>query len=68
MGKLIHTSRSLIRKHKGPHRTAQLEALPEPVHYGVHGGIRHFYQSKYGIQVEKEYPATLDHLIASVAG
>ena len=68
MGHVIHTSRSTIRKHKGPHRTARLEGLDEPVHYGMHGGILEFYKAKYGMEVEKEYPATLDHLVASVAG
>ena len=68
MGNVIHTCRSTIRKHKGPHRTALLEGLEEPVNYGIHGGILEFYKSKYGIEVEKEFPATLDHLVASVAG
>ncbi len=68
MGTLIHTSRSTIRKHTGPHRTAQLEALEEPVHYGMHGGILELYRSKYGIEVEREYPATLDHMVAAVGG
>ena len=68
MGKLVHTSRSRIQKHEGPHRTALIEGFAEPVHYGVHGGIRHFYAAKYGLKVEKEYPATLDHVIAAVAG
>lgn len=67
MGKVIHTSRSVIRKHRGPHRTATIEGF-EPVHYGIHGGILAFYGAKYGVEVEKEYPATLDHIIAAVAG
>lgn len=68
MPRVIHTSRSTIRKHDGPHRTATLEGLDEPVHYGMHGGILAFYREKYGIQVDREYPATLDHFVASVAG
>lgn len=68
MGHVIHTSRSTVRKHRGPHRTALLEGLAEPVHYGMHGGILEFYRSKYGAEVDREYPATLDHFVASVAG
>lgn len=68
MGKVIHTSRSTIRKHGGPHRTVELAGFDEPVHYGIHGGILEFYRSKYGVEVEREYPATLDHLVASVGG
>jgi hypothetical protein len=67
-GNVIHTSRSTIYKHQGAHRTARLEGLEEPVNYGMHGGILAFYNSKYGVEVEKEYPATLDHFVASVAG
>jgi hypothetical protein len=65
---IIHTTRSTIRKHAGPHRTATLEALEGPVHYGLHGAIRRFYKDKYGVEVDKEYPATLDHFVASIAG
>jgi hypothetical protein len=68
MGEVIHTSRSVIRKHEGPHRTAWFEGFTEPIHYGIHGGILEFYRNKYGAGVEKEYPATLDHIIAGVAG
>lgn len=65
----IHTSRMHIAKHEGPHRTAQLEGFDEPIHFGVHGGIKHFYEDKYGWKMPgPEYPATLDHMIAGVAG
>ncbi len=68
MGRVVHTSRSVIRKHKGPHRTALFEGFPEPFHYGMHGGILEFYREKYGAVIDKEYPATLDHMVAAVAG
>jgi hypothetical protein len=46
-----------------------MEGFPEPVHFGIHGGIRHFYQDKYGRELPgPEYPATLDYIIAGVAG
>jgi len=35
----------------------------------VHGGIKHFYGQKYGREIAgPEYPATLDYIIAGVAG
>lgn len=64
-----HTSKLTIRKHEGPHRTALLDGFEEPIHFGVHGGIRAFYGNKYGRDPGgPEYPATLDHVIAGVAG
>ena len=78
MGTLVHTSKSIIRKHEGPHRTALIENFEEPFHYGIHGGILAFYKDKYGkdksgkeksgAPAVKEYPATLDHMIAAVGG
>jgi hypothetical protein len=66
---VIHTSRLRIEKHEGPHRTAHLEGFAEPIHFGIHGGIKQFYQEKYGREITgPEYPATLDHIIAGVAG
>ena len=64
-----HTSKILIRKHAGPHRTALVEGFDEPINFGIHGGIKHFYQNKYGREITgPEYAATLDHMIAGVAG
>lgn len=68
MGDVVHTTHAVIRKHRGPHRTVTFEGFPEPTHYGIHGGILDFYQNKYGMKVEKEYPATLDHIVAAVGG
>jgi hypothetical protein len=66
---LAHTSHIRIHKHEGPHRTAFIEKFTEPVHFGIHGGINNFYQEKYGREIKgPEYPATLDHIIAGVAG
>ena len=52
------------REGKGPVRRAYIEAFPEPVRYGVHGGIKKF----YGVEPEEELPTTLDHIVAAVAG
>jgi hypothetical protein len=64
MGELIHRSHVRIVKDKGPVRRAYIEGFPEPVRYGVHGGIKKF----YGVEPEEELPTTLDHIIAAVAG
>jgi hypothetical protein len=66
---VAHTSRIRIEKHEGPHRTAHVENFEEPLNFGIHGGIKDFYQDKYGREITgTEYPATLDHIIAGVAG
>jgi hypothetical protein len=66
---LAHTSRIRIHKHEGSHRTAYIEDFSEPVHFGMHGGIRKFYKEKYGREITgPEYPATLDYMIAGIAG
>jgi hypothetical protein len=64
MRELIHVSRIRIEKDKGPVRRAYIEAFPEPVRYGVHGGIKKF----YGVDPVEGLPTTLDHMIAAVAG
>ena len=66
---VVHTSKMKIAKHAGPHRTARLEGFDEPLNFGIHGGIKDFYQDKYGRELSgPEYPATLDHMIAGIAG
>ena len=66
---IAHISRIRIKKHEGPHRTAHVEGFDEPIHFGIHGGIKHFYEEKYGRKISgPEYAATLDHMIAAVAG
>ncbi len=61
MGEVVHTSRIKIVREKGPTRRAMIEGFNEPVYYGVHGGIKRFYQ----IEPEKEHAATLDHIVAA---
>ncbi len=66
---VAHTSKIQIAKLEGPHRTALIEGFDEQLHFGIHGGIKHFYQEKYGREITgPEYPATLDHMIAGVGG
>jgi len=64
MAELIHTSHVRIVNDKGPHRRAFIENFPEPVRYGLHGGIKQF----YGVEPEEEVPATIDHIVAAVGG
>ena len=66
---VVYRSRLRIEKHAGPHRTAHIAGFAEPLHFGIHGAIKEFYQEKYGRELTgPEYPATLDHIIAGVAG
>ncbi len=64
MGELIHTSKVRLYQDKPPERRAFIENFPEPVLFGVHGGIKHF----YGMEPVRDLPATLDYMIAAVAG
>ena len=64
MGKLVHTSRIIITRVKGSVRKAFIEGVEEPVFYGVHGGIKRFYQ----LEPQEEHAATLDHIIGGVGG
>ncbi len=66
---VAHTSRMRIEKHEGPHRSAHIENFGEPIHFGMHGGIKQFYEDKLGAKFSgPEYPATLDYMIAGVGG
>jgi hypothetical protein len=64
MSKVIHTSRITITREIGPTRKAVIEGFDEPVFYGVHGGIKHFYK----VEPVKEHAATLDHIVGAVGG
>jgi hypothetical protein len=64
MGRIVHTSRIVITREKGPTRKAMIEGFAEPVYYGVHGGIKNFYK----VDPEKEHAATLDHIVGAVGG
>jgi hypothetical protein len=64
MGKIVHTSKITITRVRGPVRKAFIEGFAEPVFYGVHGGIKRFYQ----IDPQEEHAATLDHIVGGVGG
>src|SRR5262245_39606108 len=50
--------------YKDGFRNAYLGEVPEPVVYGVQGGLRQYYGVKEGAPVA----STLDHIVAAVAG
>jgi hypothetical protein len=64
MGEVVHTSRITIVRENGPVRKAFIEGLPEPIYYGMHGGIKKFYK----VEPEVEHAATLDHIVGAVGG
>jgi hypothetical protein len=63
MREVVHTSRISIVRERGPTRKAMIEGFPEPIYYGVHGGIKAFYK----VEPDKEHAATLDHMVAATA-
>ena len=63
MAEIIHTSRSHIVREAGPTRKAVIEGFQGDVRYGVHGGIKKF----YNVEPKEEHPATLDHIVSAVA-
>lgn len=64
MAEVVHTSHVKIVQDEPPVRRAFIEQFEEPFYYGVHGGIAKF----YGRDPSGPHPATLDHIIAGVAG
>ena len=64
MGELIHTARITIYQDQRPIRRAYIQPFPEPLRFGVHGGVK----TLYGIEPPEELPSTLDHVIAALAG
>lgn len=66
MGELVHVSKMKIYKEpgKGKVKRAHLEGFAQPIRMGVHGEIKKF----YGVEPEEDLPATLDHIVAGVAG
>ena len=63
MGDVVHTTISRIVREDGPTRKAVIEGFQGEVRYGVHGGIKKF----YNIEPQEEHPATLDHMVTAIA-
>jgi hypothetical protein len=66
MSELVHVSKMKVYKEPGKGKVKQvyLDGFPNPVRMGVHGGIKKF----YGVEPEEDLPATLDYIVAGVAG
>ncbi len=66
MSDVVYRSRSVITRHGGPMRTAQLPASDEPVAFGVHSAVA----EHYGVSPD-DYPpttTTLDYVVAAAGG
>jgi hypothetical protein len=63
MGDVVHTTVSRIVREDGPTRKAVIEGFSGEVRYGVHGGIKKF----YNVEPKEEHPATLDHMVTAIA-
>lgn len=64
MGDVIHTSKIRILQDQPPERRAFVDGFDQPLEFGVHGGIKHFYR----MEPRRDLPATLDHMVAAVGG
>ncbi len=64
MGNVVHTAKIKIVQKQRPLREAHIEGFSEPIRFGLHGG----YASFYKVQPAEPLPATIDHLVAALAG
>lgn len=64
MSELVHTARIRIVQRERPLREAYIEGFREPIRFGVHGG----YAAFYGVEGKDPLPATIDHVVAALAG
>ncbi len=66
MSELVHVSKMKVYREPGTGKVKQahLEGFAQPIRMGVHGGIKKF----YGVEPEEDLPATLDYIVAGVAG
>ena len=62
VGEVVHTTKVKVQKDAGKDKTAYIENFPEPVRYGLHGGVKRFFK----IDAGADLPTTLDHLVAAV--
>ncbi len=64
MGEVVHTAKIRIVQRQRPLREAHIKGFPEPLRFGVHAG----YASFYKVEPAEPLPATIDHLLAALAG
>ncbi len=67
-GETIYVSRVRLVQKPDKIRDAHIEGFDEPLTFGVHEGIRRVYGLPTGAEIKDEHPATLDHLVAALAG
>ncbi len=60
----IEISKIRIIQDERPNRRAYIADFTDPIFFGVHGGVKEFYKAS----PEKEYPSTLDHIVAAAGG
>ena len=67
MGEVVYVSEVHIERQKGPLRTAKVPIEPEPIKFGIHGGIA----EHYGVDTRKlseVHATTLDYVVAAAGG
>jgi hypothetical protein len=64
MDTVIHTTRARIVGEEPPIRRAMIEGSGEPVYYGIQGELKRF----FNVETKRDYPSTLDHIVAATAG
>ena len=64
MGEVVHTAKIKIVQKQRPLREAYIEGFSEPLRFGLHAG----YASFYKVQPAEPLPATIDHVVAALAG
>jgi hypothetical protein len=67
MSSVVYTSRARIVRQRGPLRLAYLPGEEQPVHFSVHGAIAAHYKVDPAA-LGQSHAATIDYLIAAVAG
>ena len=66
---VAYTSYLKIKNDRRSHFVVNLKNFDTARNKLINGGIKDFYQEKYGRRLEgPEYPATLDYVVAGVAG
>jgi hypothetical protein len=67
MGDVVYVSEVHIEREKGPLRSATIPTEPEPIKFGVHGGIA----THYGVdpaKLSEVHATTLDYVVAAAGG
>ncbi|MGO8820539.1 MAG: hypothetical protein ACLQO6_04850 [Desulfomonilaceae bacterium] len=61
--RVVHNSVSRIYSEHGRTRRAIIEGFHGEVRYGIHGGIKNFYE----VEPPEEHTATLDYIVSAIA-